>query len=313
MLRKNGPHSSDKAALGKELMMKMLCRAFRIALIVLPVLGLVGREPINGDEPIRILLSNDDGFQDPGLQALVTKLAPLGELTVAAPSSNQSGVGHGMTFKEPFAVESWTKDNVQWYSIAALPATCVRLALTSLLKRRPDVVVAGINRGENVGIVTFSSGTIACAREAAFYGIPGISVNLQRGKAMDYEAAADFVAALVKDLKDKGLPPRTYLNVNYPALPRGQIKGVMVTRQDTRPANERYEKSITAEGKTVYRSLWTPLIDGEPDSDTWAITHGFISVTPFQIDQTERSGIEKLKSWNCLKTGAVPTKKISGP
>jgi 5'-nucleotidase len=261
---------------------------------------------------VRILISNDDGYQDPGLRVLVTKLAPLAELVVAAPSVNQSGVGHGMTFKEPFVVESWASGGVRWFSIAALPATCVRIALVSLLDKKPDVVIAGINRGENVGVVTFSSGTVACAREAAFRGIPGISMNLQRGTTMDYDGAADFVVALVEDLREKRLASGTYLNVNYPALPKDQVKGVLITRQDIRPPNERYEKVVSPQGKVAYRSLWEPLTDGNPDTDTAALGRGFISVTPLQVDQTQPLELEPLRSWRCLKILPAPTKSTCG-
>lgn len=273
---------------------------------------IIGSSLALGEVRVRILISNDDGYQDPGLRVLVAKLAPLAELVVAAPSVNQSGVGHGMTFQEPFAVESWTSGGVRWFSIAALPATCVRIALASLLDRKPDIVVAGINRGENVGVVTFSSGTVACAREAAFRGMPGISVNLQRGTIMDYDGAADFVVALVEDLREKGLASGTYLNVNYPALPKDQVKGVLITRQDIRPPNERYEKIVSPQGKVAYRSLWEPLTDGNPDTDTAALGRGFISVTPLQVDQTQPLELEPLRSWRCLKILPAPTKSTCG-
>ncbi len=261
---------------------------------------------------LRILLSNDDGCRDPGLRVLVTKLAPIADIVVSAPSINQSGVGHGMTFREPIAVESWTDGSVQWNSVAALPGTCVRLALDCLMDKPPDLVISGVNRGENVGVVTFSSGTVACAREAAFKGVPAICVNLERGETMDYDGAADFVVSLVQDLREKGIAPQTYLNVNYPALARHEIKGVLVTRLDNRPPDERYEKIVSPQGQVSYRSIWEPLSDGVQDTDTWALTQGYIAVTPLQIDQTQRSAMKKLRSWKSLKTFPVPTKKTSG-
>jgi 5'-nucleotidase len=259
----------------------------------------------------KILISNDDGIRDVGLKVLVSRLATMGEIIVAAPSVSQSGVGHGTTYQKPFAVESWTAEGVLWYSIDALPATCVRIALANLLGEAPEVVIAGINRGENVGVVTFSSGTVACAREAAFWRIPSLSVNLQRGDLMDYEGAAEFVSSLVADLLKNGLAAGTYLNVNYPALSRDKIRGVLVTRQDTRQPSERYEKVASPGGKTLYRSLWKPLIDGKPDTDTAALGSGFISVTPLQIDQTGPSETERLRIWKCIKNFAAPTKPAS--
>ncbi len=293
--------------------MKKTATGFQIWRRVILGLLILGSSLAFPQERLRILLSNDDGFQDPGLRILIEKLSALGsEIVVAAPAVNQSGVGHGMTFREPIAVESWTNSGVQWFAVSAMPGTCVRLALARLLDKPVDVVIAGINRGENVGVVTFSSGTVACAREAAFQGVIGISVNLERGKIMDYDGAADFVVTLAKGLKELCLPAKTYLNVNYPSLPKDRVKGVLVTRLDTRPPDERYEKIVSPQGKVSYRSIWEPLRNGGQETDTWALTQGYISVTPLQIDQTQPSAVQSLQSWRCLKLFPGATKKSSG-
>lgn len=113
----------------------------------------------------------------------------------------------------------------KWYAIKALPATCVRLALESLLAEKPDLVVSGINRGENLGVVSFYSATVACSREAAIKGIPAVAVSLESGKTMDYAPAADFIVSLVREMKEKRLKPGVFLNVNVPNLPEDKIKG----------------------------------------------------------------------------------------
>jgi len=263
-------------------------------------------------ERLRILLSNDDGYQHPGLRALVDRLAQENEVVVSAPAVNQSGVGHATTFREPIPVESWTDGNIRWHAVSASPATCVRLALEAFLKEPPDVVIAGVNSGENVGLVTYSSGTIACARDAAFRGLPAISVNIERGKVMDYAGAAEFVAGLLQDLRSKGLRAGTYLNINYPALPRDMVKGVLITRQDTRPPHEHYEMIVSPQGRVSYRSIWEPLRDGPRDTDTWALSHGYVSVTPLQIDQTHPGQLKELRSWISLRSFPAPTKGLSG-
>jgi 5'-nucleotidase len=142
--------------------------------------------------------------------------------------------------------------------------------------------------------------------------VPAISVNLQHGKTMDFDGAADFIVTMVRDVKDNRLAVGTYLNVNYPALPKDQIKGVLITRLDNRAPDERYEKVVSPQGKISYRSLWAPLRDGNRDTDTWALTRGYISVTPLQIDQTQAEDLEKLRSWRSLKSFPAPTKKSSG-
>ena len=275
------------------------------ALVFLPLFlfALLSSTPVPclAQQPYRILISNDDGYQAPGIRALVEKLRPLGEVTVAAPAANQTGVGHALTFGRPIDVKSWEEDGCRWFAIAATPAVCVRMALTSLLPQLPDVVVSGINKGENTGVITFSSGTVSCAREAAYRNIPGIAVSLEEGPQMDYAAAAEFAARLLLEVCQRGLPAGTYLNVNFPARPADKIKGVLVTRQDTRPADEHYAKRTSPEGKEEYWSVYRPLTGGKEDTDTWAFTQGYISITPMTIDQTLTKLGAALREWDIVK------------
>jgi len=269
--------------------------------LVLVLVGL-SQTASPAQQPYRIMISNDDGFQAPGIKALFDRLKSLGEVTVAAPAANQSGVGHGLTFGRPITVESWETEGTRWFAIAGTPATCVRLALASLLPQLPDVVVSGINKGENAGVVTFSSGTVACAREAAYRDIPAIAVSLEEGAQMDYAAAAEFIARLLLEVRKRGLPPGTYINVNFPARPSDQIKGVLVTRQDKRPADEHYAKKAAPDGKTEYWSVYRPLTGGDKDTDTWALTQGYISITPMSIDQTLPGLSDALRKWDIVKS-----------
>jgi 5'-nucleotidase len=263
---------------------------------------IVPPSPSPAQQPYRILISNDDGFQAPGIRALFNRLKTLGEVTVAAPAANQSLVGHGFTFGRPMEVESWETDGCRWFAIAATPATCVRMALTSLLSHLPDIVVAGINKGENTGVVTFSSGTVSCAREAAYRNIPAIAVSLEEGAQMDYAAAAEFTARLLLEVRRRGLPAGTYLNVNCPARPSSQTRGVMATRQDNRPPDEHYAKKTTPEGKSEYWSVFRPLTGGEKATDTWALGEGWISITPMAIDQTSTGLMTALHEWDIVKS-----------
>jgi 5'/3'-nucleotidase len=252
-------------------------------------------------QPYRILISNDDGYKAPGIKALFDRLKPLGEVTVAAPATNQTLVGHGITYGREISIESWETEGGRWFAITATPATCVRIALTSLLPQLPDIVVSGINKGENTGVITFSSGTVSCAREAAYRDIPAIAVSLEEGPQMDYAAAAEFTARLVAEVRERGLPPGLYLNVNFPARPADQIKGVLVTRQDKRPPDEHYAKKTSPEGKTEYWSVYRPLTGGEKDTDTWAFTEAYISITPMTTDQTLPGMGDVLRKWDIVK------------
>ena len=283
-----------------------ITRGSRSGLLLFVALAIVvisfSQLPSPAQQPYRILISNDDGFQAPGIKALFDKLKPLAEVTVAAPATNQSGVGHALTFGRPMAVESWETEGSHWFAIAATPATCVRMALTSLLPQLPDIVVSGINKGENTGVVTFSSGTLSCAREAAYRDIPAIAASLEEGPQMDYAAAAEFTARLLLEVRKRGLPRGTYLNVNFPARPSDQIKGVLVTRQDTRPADEHYAPKAGPDGKTEYWSVYRPLTGGATGCDTWALTQGYISITPMSIDQTPSDLHKALRKWDIVKS-----------
>lgn len=249
-----------------------------------------------------ILLTNDDGYSAPGLRALAEALAPLGQVVVAAPVDNQSGTGHGTTSRQFIAVRPIElAPGVGGYAIAARPATCVRLAVESLLPRKPDLVVSGINRGTNLGIVTFYSGTLGAAREAAFVGIPAIAVSMQGDAAEDYAATAAFVRSLVEQLRAQGrLRPGLFLNVNAPA---GERRGVRVTRQSTTPTPQVYTRYTNPRDDVYFWSDYRALADDEEGTDVWAVVHGYIAITPLQVDQTRAADLDWLKQ---LPLGAAP-------
>ncbi len=249
------------------------------------LLGFVGR-PLSAQSEYRILVSNDDGWDAPGLIALVAALKPLGRVTVAAPAENNSGAGHSMSLADPIPVRTVEKDGIAWHIIEARPATCVRLGLLGLLPEKPDIVVSGVNRGDNLGVVTFYSGTSACAREAAFEGVPAVAVSLEGAAAMDYGPAAEFAAALVGELLRRGSPKGVFLNVNVPALPAASIQGVRLTRQDMNPMPGGFERRLKPRGGEYYWALTEPQAAGPEGTDTWALRNGFVSVTPCSFDQT---------------------------
>jgi 5'-nucleotidase len=246
--------------------------------------GGTARQPSSG--PLDILVTNDDGIEAPGILALAEALLPLGTVTVAASRENRSGVSHGVTSDRPIAVTESERQGMKWFAIDALPATCLRLALETLLPGKPDIVVSGINKGENLGTVTFYSATVAGAREAAFLGIPSIAVHLAAGRDMDYKAAAAITADIVRAIGKNGIGTGTFLNVNIPALAPDKIKGVRITRQDMRAPLEFFEKTVSAEGVTGYKPGWKHLEPAGTDTDIWALRNGYISVSVFGFDQS---------------------------
>jgi 5'-nucleotidase len=256
--------------------------------------------PASAADRPRILLSNDDGISAPGLAAIYVELAKLGEVTVAAPAENQSGVGHGITYAEPILVtriEPLVKvegPQGPWYRITARPATCVRLALNNLLEGKPDLVVSGINRGDNAGLSLYVSGTVGAAREAAFDGLNSIAVSQVAGPRMDYAPGAAVAARIAAEVLRRGLPPGTFLSVNVPA---GEVKGVKVVPHHPGAGSNAYERRENPRHELYFWNLWTPPSDPTTETDVGAIEHGFVSVTPVRVDLNEPAARKAIEAW----------------
>jgi 5'-nucleotidase len=240
-----------------------------------------------------VLLSNDDGFEAPGLRALIDVFQPVAEVVVAAPAVEQSGKGHSLLLRDPiFVTERKQARGPSWYAIDGPPATCVRLAVESLLPRRPDLVVSGVNRGDNLGITVYHAGTLGPAREAAIVGIPSIAVSVRGDAEADYRAAAEYIRRLVEQLQRKEcLKPGLFLNVNVPA---GERKGVRVVRLSTKPRHDTFEKRVSPRGRLYYWPDWQQLEEDDEGTDVWAFVRGYITVTPMTLDVTAYAETKRL-------------------
>lgn len=262
-------------------------RRFDIVLLALVLAAACApKAPAPAAGPLAILVTNDDGIEAPGIVALAEALRPLGTVTVAAPDGGRSGTSHSVSSDGPIAVRESVQEGIRWIAMDALPPTCVRLAVAHLLPSKPDLVVSGINAGENLGTVTFYSATVGAAREAAFLGIPAIAVNLARGRDMDYRTAAGIVAGIVRAVGKDGIAPGTFLNVNVPPLPRERLRGLRITRQDTRAPAHIFKKAEGPGGLTEFRPGWRHLEPAGADTDIWAVRNGYVSVSVFGYDQS---------------------------
>lgn len=244
-----------------------------------------------------ILLSNDDGYDAPGLRALISELSQIADIVVAARATQQSGTGHGITYREPIMVRVIEEsDTLRWYSVAARPATTVRLALDMLMETPPDLVITGINTTANLGTSTWVSGTVAAAREAAFDGLPALAVSLQGGgqdAVGDYEAAARYVRTLIEELKEHDmLSSGLLLNINLPSGVANGIRGVQLTNASTKHGVQGYERRQRPRGGTYYWDTWREKEDDVEGTDIHGIAQGYITITPLIIDQTDYARIE---------------------
>lgn len=255
---------------------------------------------------MHILITNDDGISSPGLLALARALKHLGRVSVLAPDHNWSASGHVKTLYRPLRVNpEFLADGTPAFSSDGAPSDCVALGVLGILDEKIDLVVSGINAGNNLGNDMTYSGTVTAAMEAAIFGIPAFAVSLNRAKNirdMDFSSAAKVAANISQKIIQNGLPERTLLNVNVPDLPFEKIKGYQVTRLGLRIYQDELVCRQDPQGNPYY---W---IGGEPPSgviedetDFGALDKGYVSITPIQMDMTAYQLIDRLKTWQWEK------------
>lgn len=244
---------------------------------------------------MKILLSNDDGYQAPGLVCLARVLKEIAEITVVAPDRDRSGASNSLTLDNPLHA---TREENGFIRVDGTPTDCVHLAITGLLDKEPDMVVSGINSGPNLGDDVLYSGTVAAAVEGRFLGLPAIAVSLASRGDYHYETAARVARILIDRLRNDPLPANTILNVNVPDLPWDQIEGFVATRLGNR---HKAEPVIAAEDPRGRRIYWVGPAGGEqdagPGTDFHAIRSRQVSVTPIQVDLTMYTAIDKVAGW----------------
>jgi 5'-nucleotidase len=252
---------------------------------------------------LTILVSNDDGIDAPGISALVKEMKKLGSVMVVAPDKQQSAVGHAITMNYPLRVKEFRKNGGFFgYAVEGTPADAVKLAVKALLKRKPDLLVSGINHGGNTAISIIYSGTVSAATEGTILGIPSIAVSLTTYGPPDFTYAAKFARKLARQVLKHGLPEGTLLNVNVPPVNEKQIRGVRITRQGKSIWDDRFDVRRDP-GNQEYFWLTGSLaqVDKELDVDQSAVTHGYVSVTPIQYDLTDYDMLEQMRRWKLEK------------
>lgn len=244
---------------------------------------------------MHILVSNDDGYTAPGIEALVDALRDLAEISVVAPEVNHSGASNSLTLSRPLAVR---KAPNGFTYVNGTPSDCVHVALTGLLDRRPDLIVSGINNGANLGDDTLYSGTVAAAAEGYLFGIPSIAFSLVSKAWSNLEAAAQQARAVVAHQLTQPLTGATLLNVNIPDLPLNKMLGIQATRLGKRHSSQSVIPTTTPSGETVY---WIgPSGAAQDDSegtDFCALQRGYVSVTPLRLDLTQQTQISQVAQW----------------
>lgn len=238
-----------------------------------------------------ILLTNDDGIRAPGLVAIHRELTSLGEVHVVAPETVQSATGHGITLSTPLLTQRVTvEETFTGTAVDGRPADCVKLAVSRILPRRPDLVISGINAGANVGINVIYSGTVAAAIEAAFLGLPSIALSLylRNEIPVDFARTAGLAIKVIRQILAAGLKGGQVVSVNLPPLQKDQSPtGVKVVRQCTNAWEDEYEERTDPRGRPYY---WNTTVfrlgSTDQDTDVAALRDGYITITPLQFDLT---------------------------
>lgn len=240
-------------------------------------------------------MSNDDGYLAPGLAHLAQALQPLAAITVVAPERDRSGASNSLTLVSP--LRAHTAANGFIY-VDGTPTDCVHLAITGLMEQEPDMVIAGINHGGNLGDDVLYSGTVAAAMEGRFLGLPAIAVSLVGSRGAHFDTAARVVVELLARLGRAALPADTILNVNVPDVPYADLAGLAATRLGHRHKAEPVVRAADPYGRTIY---WVGPPGAEADAgvgtDFHAVKNNFVSVTPLHVDLTRYTALEQVASW----------------
>jgi len=247
---------------------------------------------------MKILVSNDDGVNAPGLEILAKALSEIAEITVVAPDRDKSAASSSLTLDAPLRI---VRQSNGFYAVNGTPTDAVHLAVTGWLEEHPDMVIAGINMGANLGDDVLYSGTVACAMEGRFLGYPAMAISLVSPvkECRFFSTAAQVACLILKKLIKDPLSKDTILNINVPDLPLSEIKGLQVTRLGHRHLAENIIKAEDPRGHPIY---WIGPAGSEqdagPGTDFYAINQGMVSITPIKIDMTDYRAMEDLSNWS---------------
>jgi 5'-nucleotidase len=249
---------------------------------------------------MHILVTNDDGAFAPGIYALVLALQTIAEVTVIAPDQNRSGISSALSLETPLRIMKTPAGASGWWQMNGTPADCVRLALSGFLEHLPDMVVSGINAGDNMGDNVIYSGTVGGATEGRFLKYPPIAISAAgRGHdQMYYETAGQVAIDLIKRLRKSPIESGVILNVNVPSVPYTKLQGMKITRLGDRHFGEPIIPAEDGRGRRIYWIGDTGKVkDDREGTDFHAVHNDYVSITPLQIDLTSHRHLDPLGNW----------------
>lgn len=260
---------------------------------------MLGRASLGRLETMRILVTNDDGYDAPGIQSLARAASTVGEVVIVAPDYERSACGHSMTMRDPLRVKEHPGRNFPTYAVNGLPVDCVNVGLSVYFPDGCDLVLSGINNGPNLGYDVTYSGTVAGAMEGCINGIPSIAFSMAvfaDGAPFHYDTGEWWIAENLARLAAVELPPLTFLNVNIPAIAQPEIMGHKVVAMGQRIYEERVEERQDPWGRTYYWQGGSIVMQRDaPGTDVGAVNQGYVSITPISVDWTAREVLPSLE------------------
>lgn len=247
-----------------------------------------------------ILVTNDDGINSPGIYSLVKKLKQIGDVIVVAPEHEQSAVGHALTISRPLRVKPYQINGERFgYSVSGTPGDCVKIALTAILERKPDLIVSGINHGQNTAVNILYSGTVSAATEGMLFGINSIAFSVcSHNWELDMDSSSDFALSICKNAITQQFPKDTFLNVNIPSIDKKDIKGIKITRVGSGYWKDFYVKRQDPFNRDYF---WFAgeYFESDPnaENDDIAVKEGYISITPIKYSLTNTEMINHFKGF----------------
>ena len=249
---------------------------------------------------MNILLTNDDGIYSPGLEAIYNELKKFAKVTIISPIGERSAIGMGITIFREIEVKKISKNGAFYgYAISGTPVDCVKLGITTLCKEKIDLVVSGINNGQNVGTSVLYSGTVAAAMEGLLYGIPSVAISRCFGNDLDFRFAAKFSSKLIKEIHKNGLPRGIMLNVNIPSISEKEIQGIEICPQGNAMYEDLYKLKNDLDDVIIYENYGELVKNKSKDfNDDAVLDNKKISITPLYYNLTHFESIEDLRKWD---------------
>ena len=248
-----------------------------------------------------ILVTNDDGYDAPGIRQLVEVAKNFGDVLLVGPTNGQSGMSHAVTLHDPIRLKKIKEEpGLRVFACSGTPADCVKIALNQILDAPPDLLLSGINHGSNSSVSLFYSGTVAAVVEGCMNSLPSIAFSVDNhSKDADFNLAVHYAGSIIREALKNGIPKKTCLNVNFPDIKLEECMGIRVCRQTNGVWKEEFEHRVDPQGKNYYwlTGYFSNEEPDEEDTDEYLIQQNYAAIVPIKVDVTNHEAIQEIGKW----------------